>query len=455
MKSSLFSTLQLLLIFWFLSGGQSVWGYLHTQGQQIVDTNGNPILLKGYGLGGWLVPEGYMLHIPGFGSPTAIRNMILDLIGPQNTEQFYAAYEANYVSAADIQQIAQWGFNSIRLPFHYNMLYDTTTGTFKEDGFALMDTVLAWCEQNNLYLILDMHCAPGGQNKDNISDSDGIEARLWTEPSIYQPMTIKIWKEIATRYANEPYVGGYDLLNEPVLPQGYSNQVLRDFYIQLTDSIRLVDSNHILFIEGNWYATDFSLLTPPWDNNMAYSFHKYWNDTTVGTIQYLLDIRSQYDVPLWLGESGENSNPWFYEVVKLMEQRNIGWCWWAHKKLDTITSPLSAIIPPDYQVVLDYWNGQGGQPPVGFATNALLQMAEALKINNCIYHEGVIRALTDPDFGLQSEPFTNLTIPGIINAVHYDFGTQGIGYTDADYRNIGGSVWNHGWQYRNDGVDIE
>lgn len=432
--------------------------FLKTQGQQIVNANGVPVMLRGYGLGGWLVPEGYMLKIPGYGSPTSIRTMIENLIGPQNTEQFYAQYEANYVTAADVEQIAQWGFNSIRLPFHYKVFYDTGSGTFREEGFALLDTLLNWCEQNNLYLVLDMHCAPGGQNKDNISDSDGIEARLWTEPSTYQPITIAIWKEIATRYVNDTRIGGYDLLNEPVLPDGYSNQVLRDFYVSLTDTIRQVDNNHIIFIEGNWYATNFDLLTPPWDGNMVYSFHKYWNETNVGTIQYLLNIRSQHNVPLWLGETGENSNPWFYETVQLMEQNNIGWNWWAHKKLATITSPLSAIIPDDYQTVLDYWNGQGGQPSVAFATSALLQMAEALKIENCEYRSGVIKALKDNDFGTQAKPFINLNVPGVINAVHYDYGTNGIGYVDSDYKNTagpGGATWNNGWQYRNDGVDIE
>jgi hypothetical protein len=429
--------------------------FLRTQGQQIVDSSGAPVMLRGYGLGGWLVPEGYMLKVPGFGSPTSIRSKIENLIGPQNTELFYTQYEANYVNAADIQQIAQWGFNSIRLPFHYKNFYDIGSGTFREEGFTLLDTLLGWCEQNNLYLILDMHCAPGGQNKDNISDSDGIEARLWTEPSTYQPITIAIWKEIATRYANDTRIGGYDLLNEPVLPDGYSNQALRDFYVQLTDTIRQVDNNHIIFIEGNWYATNFSLLTPPWDNNMVYSFHKYWNETDVGSIQGYLNIRSQFNVPLWLGETGENSNPWFYETVQLMEQNNIGWNWWAHKKLATITSPLSAVIPPDYQTVLEYWNEQGGQPSVSFATNALLQMAEALKIENCEYRSGVIRALTDNGFGTLAEPFGTHDVPGIINAVHYDYGTNGVGYVDSDYKNTGGTNWNNGWEYRNDGVDIE
>lgn len=431
--------------------------FFHTDGPEIVDSEGTPVLLRGYGLGGWLVPEGYMLHTPGYGSPTDIRNKIIGVVGEVNADQFYEAYTANYVNEDDLALIAEWGFNSIRLPFHYQNFYDPVSGTFDEAGFDLLDEFLDWCETHDLWVILDMHCAPGGQNDGNISDSDGT-ARLWTESATYWPMTIAIWTEIAMRYATNQRIIAYDLINEPVLPAPFTNLDLRELYIQLTNAIRPVDPNHILFMEGNWYATDFAQLTPPWDDNMAYSFHKYWNATDVGTIQYLLTIRHQNNVPLWLGETGENSNPWFYETKELMEANNIGWCWWAHKKLDTITSPLSAPINPGFQDLLDYWAGSGPQPSVAAAFNGLMQMAENLLIENCDTRPGIIRALMDPTYGQAASPFTSLTIPGIINAVHYDHGMHGLGYIDSDIMNTqgnGGAAWNSGWAYRNDGVDIE
>jgi endoglucanase len=433
--------------------------YLKTLGPYIVDSTGQPILLRGVGLGGWLVPEGYMVHIPGYGSPTDIENKIKDLIGSANTAQFFQLYRANYVSRTDIQLISQWGYNSIRLPFHYKVVYDPDQGAFRADGFALLDSLLAWCEASNLYVILDMHAAPGGQNKENHSDSDGIEARLWTNRA-NQVLAFKIWKKIAQRYANREIVGGYDLLNEPVLPSGYSNDVLRDFYHELTDSIRTVDKNHIVFIEGNWYATDFRDLTPPFVSNMVYSFHKYWNETSFATITDLVSMRTSYQFPLWMGESGENSNPWFYEAVQLFEQQNIGigWCWWTHKKIETITSPLSSPVTPDYQVILDYWNGQGSRPSEAFAMAALFGMAENLAVDKCEFHPDVLKALFDPQFGTVSKPFKNHSVPGIVDAVDYDFGTNGVAYWDTDYRNVGdpgGTAYNHGGAYRNDGVDIE
>ena len=437
---------------------QSVFGFFKTRGMEILDLDKNPIILRGYGLGGWLVPEGYMLHVPGYGSPTSIRNRIVELIGEEATDQFFELYRKNYVAEKDIELIAEWGFNSIRLPFHYQFFSPIDSpGVFIEDGFEIIDTLLIWCKKNNLYLILDMHCAPGGQNDGNISDSDGEEAKLWTIPS-NQDRTVEIWKRIAERYVNEEWIVGYDLLNEPVLPSGYGGTDLRNFYIRLTDAVREVDSNHIIFIEGNWYGTDFSGLTPRFDSNMVYAFHKYWNETDLASIQTYRNMRLQYVTPLWLGETGENSNPWFYETVKLMDQQNIGWNWWAHKKFNTITSPLSAVIPSEYQQIIDYWKGNAARPSAEFARTALFKMASNLELDRCELHSDVIAAITDPDFGIVSKPFKVNIVPGAIMAVDYDYGTNGIAYRDVDFKKIrwdADQPWNKGYQYRNDGVDIE
>ncbi|NNE34104.1 MAG: cellulase family glycosylhydrolase, partial [Rhodothermales bacterium] len=176
-------------------------GFFSTDGTSIVDGSGNPVVMRGVGLGGWLMQEGYMIDIntPSGGSPSSIRAQIEDLIGPADTDEFYRIYLENYVNEKDIAAIASWGYDHIRLPFHYNVLYDLETSSFKEDGFAIVDEFLEWCRTHGLYVILDMHALPGAQNDGPISDSDG-EARLWTEPGTYQPHAIKLWKEIATRY---------------------------------------------------------------------------------------------------------------------------------------------------------------------------------------------------------------------------------------------------------------
>jgi hypothetical protein len=445
------------IIFLVVLSFQPAFGFFKTLGLDIVDSDGNKFILKGYGLGGWLVPEGYMLHVPGYGSPTSIRNKIIDLIGEEETDKFFELYRKNYVAEKDIELIAEWGFNHVRLPFHYEFFSPIDSpGVFIEDGFEIIDTLLIWCKKNNLYLILDMHCAPGGQNAGNISDSDG-EAKLWAH-SADQDRTVDIWKRIAERYKNEEWIIGYDLLNEPVLPDGYGTSDFRAFLVRLTNAVREVDSNHILFIEGNWYATDFTGLPPRFDNNMVWAFHKYWSETDLGSIQQYRNLRTQTVTPLWLGETGENSNPWFYETVQLMEQQNIGWNWWAHKKFSTITSPLSALIPSNYQQIIDYWKGNAARPSAEFARTALFKMASNLELDKCELRSDVIAAITDPDFGIVSKPFKVHIVPGTIMAVDYDYGTNGIAYQDVDFKKVrwdADQPWNKGYQYRNDGVDIE
>ena len=448
--------MRIIILFFIATCMSFSQGFLHNVDGEIVEGNGEPILLRGFGLGGWLVPEGYMLHnqawIAGFESPTEIENHVIDLIGVDAAEDFWNLYRENYVAQADIDQIAEWGFNHIRVPFHYKQFYDST-GTETPMGYAIIDELITWCEPYNMYIILDMHCAPGGQNGGPISDSDGT-ARLWLEES-NKELTIQIWKEIATYYSDNTLIGGYDLINEPVLPGGVSLEEFKQLYVDITNAIREVDTNHLLFIEGNWYGTDFAGLTPPWDENMSYSFHKYWGQTDLSTIQSYINMRNNYGVPLWMGESGENSNHWYYEVFKLLEENNIGWNFWTHKKVDKITSPFSAYVSPQYQIVIDYLSGNSSQPDPNIAGMGLTSFANSLKIENCLLRRGVVAALTDPEYGEVTKPYVLHSIPGTIPSAYYDVGARGLSYSDSDYWNDGDGGYNDGWVFRNDGVDVE
>ncbi len=377
--------------------------FLHCNNTDICDKEGKPVLLRGIGLGGWLVPEGYMLHTPQQ-SPSEIRRAIVALIGENRTEEFYRCYEDNFYTEADIKVFASWGLNSIRLPFNAKMFWDLEKNAFDESGFNRIDQLLGWCKKYQLYLILDMHCALGGQNALNISDSDG-KARLWSEPKRYQSPTIEVWRRIAQRYGNEFWIGGYDLLNEPVL---FANKKkLRELYIRITKAIREVDSNHIIFIEGNWwptnyfkgeYGADFRELLPPWDDNMVYSFHKYFDKNSVESIKTYLEIREKANVPLWMGETGENSNHWISSLIKILEDNRIGWSFWAPKKLENVSNAYSAYIPQKYQRILDYWNGRASKPSAEEASDGLFEMAKNLTLSSCRFYPDVVAALTDQEF---------------------------------------------------------
>ena len=445
----------------FVFSFASSQGFLRVSGTKIVGEDGQEVLLRGIGLGGWLVPEGYMLHTGGFAnSPTEIRNKISALIGQANADSFFTLYRNNYVARKDIDQLAKWGFNSVRLPMHYNLLTPKDQpGVYSEQGFAVIDSLLSWCEANHLYLILDLHCAPGGQNTANISDYIPGEPALWQSVD-NQNRTIALWKKIAERYANKKWIGGYDLLNETVWTFGSPNSPLlnlRGLFVAITSAIREVDTTHIVFIEGNTWATDFTGLSPAWDAQMVYSFHKYWNGTDYNSISNYLALRSSANRPLWLGESGENSNEWFAECIALMESNDIGWSWWPHKKIESIAGPLSATLTPQYNALLNYWSGQGGiAPSASDAAAALYGEAAMLSIDQCRVQSDVIDAIFRQPYSNETLPYADNRIPGAVFAANYDIGRAPFAYKDQDYEELSqGQAYNSGGVYRNDGVDIE
>jgi endoglucanase len=457
-----------LLLFTIIAGTSFGQGFLKADGKFIVDENGNEFILRGMGLGGWMLMEGYMMQSSDVADTQhEFKERLVELMGVEKTEAFFDAWLANHCTKADIDSLAAWGFNSVRLPMHYNLFTlpiedEPVQGeqTWLEKGFAMTDSLLSWCASNNIYLILDLHAAPGGQGYNAaICDYDPDKPSLW-ESEDNRIKTVALWGKLAERYSDEPWIGGYDLINEVNwdLPGGV---LLRELYEDITEAIRAVDTNHIIFIEGNWFANDFTGLTPPWDDNMSYSFHKYWNyNDNPGSIQWVLDMREQHNVPLWMGESGENSNVWFTDAIHLFEDNNIGWSWWPMKRIETIVGHYSIPFTDGYKNVLSYWRGEAPQPTVDEAYAAMMELALNTNSANCSYHKDVHDAQIRQPHTDELIPFNTHTLPGIVYLSDYDLGKIGHAYWDRDYANYGASTgsfqaWNSGWVYRNDGVDIE
>ncbi len=375
-------------------------GFLKAGGKQIINGKGENVLLRGIGLGGWMLQEPYMLQLSEAAvAQYDIKAKITGLIGKSNCDKFYSNWLNNMITERDIDSLKAWGFNSIRLPMHYNLFtlpieQEPVRGqdTWLKTGFDLTDKLLEWCKKNKIYLILDLHAAPGGQGNDKpIADVDTTKPRLW-ENSYNQIKTIALWKKLASRYANEEWIGGYDLLNETNYKME-GNEPLKKLFLEITNAIRSVDPNHIIFIEGNQFANDYTGLTPPWDNNMAYSFHKYWNQPTLESITKYIDIREQFNVPIWMGESGENKNDWYRSVINLLENNNIGWAWWTLKKVGSESGIMNVTIPAGYRKIIDYWAGKGAKPSEEEAKTALAELAENVKIEKCKINYPVLEAL--------------------------------------------------------------
>ncbi len=384
-------------------------GFLRAEGTRIVDGEGRTVLLRGMGLGGWMLQEGYMLGIKKEGTQHSIRTRITELVGKEDAEQFYRLWRQNHMTRADVDRLAASGFNSIRLPMHYNLFTlpveeEPVKGrdTWLSTGFDMTDSLLSWCRANRIYLILDLHAAPGGQGKDaNISDYDPAKPSLW-ESGENQRKTVALWRKLAERYAHEPWIGGYDILNEPNWTfegkdkngrEDVSNQPIWDLYKAITRAIREVDSTHMIIVEGNGWGNNYSGFPEPWDRNLVMSFHKYWNPNTEEAIARFLALREKYRVPMWLGESGENTNEWFRECVALVEKHGIGWAWWPYKKIGNPRCILTVTPPDDFRKVVDYWNGEGERPSADAARRGLFELAENLKAEKCRFNADVAHAL--------------------------------------------------------------
>ena len=384
-------------------------GFLKARDRQIVDEKGQQVILRGIGLGGWMLQESYMLKLGGVGPQYLMRKKITDLVGPEKAAAFYETWLANQTRRIDIDSMAAWGFNSVRLPMHYHLFTLSVEeepvpgkNTWLPKGFALTDSLLAWCKANHLYLILDMHAAPGGQGNDfNISDRDSTKPSLWESAANRQKL-IALWRRLAERYANEPWIGGYDIINEP--NWGFEdpgdkhglketkNVPLRQLMMDITAAIRQVDRRHMIIIEGNGWGNNYRGVLPPWDDNMVLSFHKYWNPNTEEAIHHFLELRNQYHIPLWLGESGENNDTWYRECVRLVEGHGIGWSWWPLKKIGS-NNPLEVPMTPEWRRVVDYLTGKGARPTVAEAEAGLQSLLRGVRAENNIYHPDVIDAL--------------------------------------------------------------
>src|SRR5713226_8567197 len=377
--------------------------FIATRGNEIVSPDGKPLVLKGINLGNWLLPEGYMFKFKTTNSPRLIQTVISELVGEDKARQFWTTYRDNYITREDIRFIKQSGFNSVRVPFSYRLFVaDETTPKLEGPGYELLDRVVDWCRREGLYVILDMHAAPGGQTGDNIDDSFGYPFLF--ESSESQALTVNLWRKIAGRYRNEPAVIGYDLLNEPIAHYfdiASLNPKLEPLYRKIVSGIREVDKNHIIFLGGARWDTNFQVFGPPFDPKLAYTFHKYWMTVNQEAIREYLAFREKYNVPIWMSESGENTDEWIDSFRRLLEAHDIGWCFWPYKKLEATSCIVSINSPADWAAIIAFAEGprttfeevRKHRPPKERVQKALNDYLDRIKFANCRINQGYLKAL--------------------------------------------------------------
>lgn len=379
--------------------------FVRVEGQNLVQPNGSKLFIKGTNLGNWLNPEGYMFGFNKTNSSRFINEMLCQLVGEDFTSDFWKQFKDNYITRKDIEFIASTGGNTIRLPFHYKLFTDEDYMglTSAQDGFQRIDSVVSWCRDNDLYLILDMHDAPGGQTGDNIDDSYGYPWLFESEKS--QQLFCDIWKKIADYYKDEPVILGYELINEPIAPYFENvedlNSRLEPLYKRAVASIREVDKNHIVLIGGAQWNGNFKPFSDStYDDKLMYTCHRYGGEPTIEAISEIIAFRDRVNLPMYMGEIGHNTDEWQRRFCETMEQNNIGYTFWPYKKIDQ-SCMVGIKRPENWSEVIafaesdrsTYANIRKSRPNQHMARLALTDWLENIKIENCVLQEPYIESI--------------------------------------------------------------
>jgi hypothetical protein len=242
---------------------------LQVRGAAIVDSQGQPLRLRGVNVGGWLNMENF---ITGYAAnESMMRAAMLAVLGPERSELFFERLLTAFYAEPDVAFLAELGLNCVRIPVNYRHLEsDARPFEVIEDGFRHLDRAIAAGAAHGVYTIIDLHALPGSQNQHWHSDNPTHRALFW-EHRHFQDRVVHLWEAIANRYRDEPWVAGYNLMNEPA---DESRAVVGPFYDRLTAAIRAVDPAHILFLDGNTYSTEFDFFGEPLEN-AVYTLHDY------------------------------------------------------------------------------------------------------------------------------------------------------------------------------------
>lgn len=259
------------------------------------------------------------------GTETQMREVFQAALGAR-AGLFWEAYEACYFTADDAAYLRELGANLLRVAINQNRFEDPNRpGHYRADAFAQLDRVIRLCKEHDIYVMIDLHAVFGGQSREIYADSPGATPDFWRYADLRRRAT-DLWGEIARRYADEPAVAGYDLLNEP-MTEGRP-ELLMAWYRETLAVVRRHDTRHLVWLESDRWGGQVTgmpddLLEP---DEVLLQFHRYpihWLPTDrlrvypgeVGGVTYDREwmraelaeaIEHGRRKPLFLGETGLN-----------------------------------------------------------------------------------------------------------------------------------------------------
>lgn len=321
--------------------------FLTVSGSSLVDRNGKEVLLHGVNLGGWMLQESWMCPVTGvdgeWGNLDTIEAFKENGLTDEQIQQIFDTYQDNWITEHDLDIIAEAGANCIRVPFWYRNFMLNEAGDWIDDdldnnpGFKRLDWIIEQAGVRRIYVILDLHGAPGGQSMNHSTGTVGRND-LYSSEECRAAMK-KLWIAIAERYKDEPAVAAYDIMNEPQNNDGFESNAnyvspwdsaaweqTNDVYREMIAAVREIDTEHVISVEGIWRIGN---LPDPEDEgwtNMLYQVHLY-DDTN--------QFRSLADDIARYGENhgvailvGEFSN---MDGIAICEEKKINWITWTYK----------------------------------------------------------------------------------------------------------------------------
>ena len=425
---------------------ERVKGFLHAQGRILVNGDGEEVIPRGWGMGNWDNPEAFMLGIDSefrltaSGEYAAMNRMdrgrsmeyvLQETCGTEYTKKFWPRWHRAYLSEEDIHALADFGYNSVRLPIRAStFLYEEPGIQFNEESFAMLTNVLDWCEKYRVYAIIDIHAATAGQS--GVPCDNGIDnsQHFYIDEEARERMCI-LMEEFARRFADRWIIGGYDCLNEPlsITPRIWElTPILQEFYAEMIRRCRVYDKNHLFLLNGTQFSTLVDLFDRDFDpecHNWGISIHQYEAvSPEMVSISDALKKCEEWNVPLWMGETGgRNEHDWQTTMYELLAEHHAGFALWCWKTVvgAGCASIMNFTVPEDWHIITDYALKGGPKPSYERAQKIWDAYLECIRFENCTpnmqYHAPILRqgSFSIPAIGYNDLPldsrFGKSTLP--------------------------------------------
>ncbi|OGW98431.1 MAG: hypothetical protein A2Z81_08245 [Omnitrophica WOR_2 bacterium GWA2_45_18] len=410
--------------------------YLKAVGRNLRDRRGTGsiVTLKGFNLGNAFLLEPWMLlgsddPYPEMTDDWTIRATLTGRFGSAKTNALLKTYQNTYLQEPDFDRIMRAKANLVRLPLYYRDIRELdANGNWTGTGYTFdhIDRIINLCADRGLYVLLDLHGAPGNQSKEFHSGRKDFNKLFDPDDDTYRQRTVELWKAIAQRYRTNTTVAGYDILNEPFGPLDHyadprdAYEALWQLYDDIYDVIRhssanggAGDTNHVIVIESIPSDQDWETLPDPstfnW-KNVLYQFHYYGfrldgTGKITGTLTleehqtYLIDgeldvdqwpgkvrysKQAQYNVPVLIGEfNGFGEKGIWKLLLNTFRDQHWSWSMWSYKVHDD---------PSQWGM---YTHAFGEDSVPDFSTDSYSVLEEKLKQYDTLDHHDLNDSLAD------------------------------------------------------------